>query len=366
MLDYVKYLLGPALLGLQIYGMWLGGGWAWLGVGVLGLIMLVDMFLPRDFSMRDSRHPWIYDVCVTVNMLAGFALVFAFSDLVGHDHFHNGGLAGAFVGTLVYGFVVSAPPVHELFHREQLFQRSMGRLGLALVGDPWREITHVVTHHLKVATPDDPDTARRGDTIYRHFVRTFLGQIKDAYDLERTMWTKRERAWWHPRNRWVRCTAGMAVFYGLLYAAGGLSGMLWTAAAILLGPRLLLECFNYVNHYGLVTETPGQFQNRHTWNHLTPFVRILALEITNHAGHHADSYAPFHELVPDRDGPLQPHFLLCVLTSFVPPIWLRLIIRPLLRDWDERFATPRERLLAHEANVKASWVDAPAVRLTTA
>jgi hypothetical protein len=231
MLDYVKYLLGPALLGLQIYGMWLGGGWAWLGVGVLGLIMLVDMFLPRDFSMWDSRHVWIYDVCVTITMLVGFALLFAFAYLVGHDHFRNGGLAGAFVGTLVYGFVVSAPPVHELFHREQLFQRTMGRLGLALVGDPWREITHVVTHHLKVCTPADPDTAQRGDTIYRHFLRTFPGQVKDAYALERTMWTKRERAWWHPRNRWVRCTAGMTVFYGLLFVTGGLSGMLWTAAA---------------------------------------------------------------------------------------------------------------------------------------
>jgi len=365
-LDYLKYLLSPALLGTEIYGMWRGGGYAWLGLGLLGAIMAFDMTRKPDFSVRDGRYPWLYDIAVTITMLAGFAQLFVFAHLVGSGHFDEaGGFWGAFVGTAVFGFVVSAPPVHELFHRDQRFLRFLGRTGTALIFDPWREITHVVTHHLKVCTPDDPDTARRGDTVYRHLSRTFILQARDAYELERMMWTKHGRAWWSPRNQWVRRAAGLVLFAGVLDALGGPSGLGWTLAAILFGPRMLLEIFNYVNHYGLVTETPGQFQKRHTWNHLTPFVRILALEITNHAGHHYDSYEPFYRLVPDRDGPLQPQFLLCVLASFVPPIWFRHIIRPRLEDWDRRFATPRERELARLENIRAGWVDAPA-QLATA
>jgi Fatty acid desaturase len=367
MLDYSKYLLSPALLAVEIYGMSRGGAWTWLGLGVLMSIMAFDMTRKPDFSLRDTRHAWLYDVAVTITMLAGFAQVLAFAYFTGSGHFDRlGGFWGAFAGTLVFGFVVAAPPVHELFHRDQRFLRFLGRVGTALIFDPWREITHVVTHHLKVCTPDDPDTARRGDTVYRHLSRTFVLQGRDAFELERMMWTKHRRAWWSPRNQWVRRAAGLALFAGVLYAIGGWRGTGWTLAAILLGPRMLLEIFNYVNHYGLVTETPGQFQRRHTWNHLTPFVRILALEITNHAGHHEDSYKPFYELVPDRTGPLQPQFLLCVLASFVPPIWFRFIIRPLLQDWDERFATPRERELAHQENLRAGWVDVGSAQLELA
>ena len=357
MLSYLKYLLSAALLGVHMWGMWYGGSWAWSGVGVLLAILMFDMCLPVDLTLPDQRFPWVYDVVVSATILSGFAQLFVFSYLVGHGRLDvTQSFVGAFVGTALFGFVVAAPPVHELFHRNNAFMRGLGRIGLCLIFDPWREITHVVTHHLKVATPDDPDTARRGESLYRFFVRSFSGQAQDALRLERELWTKRGRTWWHPKNRWVRWTAGLVSFAAALRAVGGTAGMSWTIAAVLLGPRVLLEVFNYVNHYGLVTEHPGRFARRHTWNHLTPFVRILALEITNHAGHHEDPYLPFYRLKPDAAGPRQPHFLLCVLAAFVPPLWFA-IIKPRLRDWDASYATPRERELARDANRAAGWED---------
>lgn len=357
MLDYFKYLLSPALLAVHIWGMWQGGSTTWLGLALLLSVLAVDMLLPLDFSQRDQRAAWLYDTQVTVTLAGGFTQVLCFAWLVGTGHFATtGSFAGAFLGTTLFGFVVAAPAVHELMHRKSPLMHLLGRAGLWLIYDPWREITHVVTHHLKVATPDDPDTARRGEAIYPYLVRSFGGQFKDALHLEREMWTKRGRAWWHPMNHWVGAALGLAAFTAVLQQVGGWSGALWAIATMLLGPRLLLEFFNYVNHYGLVTDTPGVFQRRHTWNHLTPFVRILALEITNHAGHHEDPYKPFYRLQPDRDGPKQPHFLLCVASALVPPLWFA-IIKPRLRDWDERFASPRERELARRANRDAGWED---------
>lgn len=357
MLDCFKYAFSSVLLALGGYGLCLGGSYSWLGLGLLLGVLFFDAFLEPDFSTRDPRYPWLYDVIVSITVALGYAMILLYAHLAGSGHFASTFSAiGAFLSTMFIQFVVTAPALHELFHRENLFLRWYGRIGQVLIFDPWREITHVVTHHMRVATPDDPDYARRGDTVYGHILRTFRGQIIESWHLERTMWTKRGRAWWDVRNSWVHRAAMLALFTALLLAVGGIKGALLAIAVSLLGPRMLLEVFNYCNHYGLVSATPGRFEKRHTWNHLTPFVRILALEITNHAGHHEDSYKPFYELEPDRNGPRQPQFLLCVLLALVPPLWFR-AIKPLLKHWDQHYATPQEREIARAENIRAGWSD---------
>jgi len=357
MLDYLKYCLSPLLMSIAAYGLWVGGAHSWLGLGALLGVLFFDAFLEPDHSIRDTRYPWLYDLIISITLLSGGAMLFFYAHLVAIGHFATTASAiGAFVTMLFIQFVVTAPCLHELFHRENLLLRTLGRAGLVLIFDPWREITHVVTHHMAVGTPDDPDYGRRGTNVYSHFVRTFREQIKESYHLEKMMWTKRERAWYDPRNGWVQRAALLVVFSAALFAVGGLKGMLLSIAICLLGPRTLLEVFNYTQHYGLVTATPGRFEARHTWNHLTPFVRILALEITNHRGHHEDSYRPFYELIPDRTGPKQPQFLMCVFMALVPPLWF-MMVKPLLKHWDNHYATPQEREIARAENIRAGWAE---------
>ena len=357
MLDYAKYLLSPVLLAISAYGLWLGGNHAWLGFGLLIGILFFDAFLEPDHSMRDRRFPWLYDGIVSVQLVMGFAMILFYAWLVGQGHFATASAkVGGFVTMMFTQFVIVAPALHEMFHRENLFHRWLGRIGMVMIFDPWREITHVVTHHIHTVTPDDPDYARRGENLYRHLAKTFAGQIAESYHLERRMWTKRERAWFDPRNAWVWRVGILVAFVAVLWLIGGAYGALAGVGVCLLGPRILLEIFNYTQHYGLVTATPGRFEPRHTWNHLTPFVRLLALEITNHAGHHEDSYKPFYELVPDRTGPKQPQFLICLLLAFVPPLWF-LMIREKLHHWDRHYATPQEREIAEAENIRAGWGD---------
>lgn len=355
MFDYAKYFLNPLVMAASIWGLLAGGTYTWLGFGILLGILIFDSMLQPDHSVRDQRFPWIYDLAATLALLCGVVQIFTYAWLIGQGHFTTTSAGvGAFVTMMFTQFVVAAPALHEMFHREQLFQRWLGRIGMVMIFDPWREITHVVTHHIHTATPEDPDYARRGENLYRHLALTFWGQIRESYHLEKQMWTKRERAWWDPRNAWVWRVGILIGFSVLLFLVGGLKGMLLAIAICLIGPRLLLEVFNYTQHYGLVTGTPGRFEPRHTWNHLTPFVRILALEITNHAGHHEDSYRPFYALVPDRTGPKQPPFLICVVLSLVPPLWFAMI-RPRLAHWDRHYANAQERELAEVENERAGW-----------
>jgi hypothetical protein len=355
MFDYLKYTLNSVLLAASAYGLWLGGNYVWLGAGVLFAFLFLDAFLEPDYSVRDSGFPWLYDTIVVIQLFLGFCSALLYARLVGTGHFVSWPeKVGAFVTMIFTQFVLVTPSLHELFHRENSFLRWWGRLGMVLIFDPWREITHVVTHHVRTVTPADPDYARRGDILYSHLIRSFYGQIVESYHLEKLMWTKRNRRWWDPRNAWVYRVALLVAFVAVLYAIGGLSGAVAVVAVCLLGPRTFLEIFNYTQHYGLVTAKPGRFEAHQTWNHLTPFVRILALEITNHRGHHEDGYRPFYELVPDRDGPKQPQFLICLLLAFVPPLWFKLV-KPLLRDWDRRYASPQEREIAEAENVRAGW-----------
>ena len=121
--------------------------------------------------------------------------------------------------------------------------------------------------------------------------------------------------------------------------------------------RALIEAFNYYQHYGIVRVVGTPYDRRHLWNHLSPIGRIVAFEITNHADHHMDPYASYHDLVPHVAGPQMPSIFLCFLTGIVPPLWFRWIAMPRLKDWDLRFATPEERALAAEANRRAGWKD---------
>ena len=138
------------------------------------------------------------------------------------------------------------------------------------------------------------------------------------------------------------------------YLIAGTGAML-IALGTLLYAKLLLEGFNYFQHYGLVREEGAQIQKHHAWNHLGPIARTLGVEITNHINHHMDGYTRFYDLRPEPKAPQMPSLFLCFLVGLIPPLWFRFIAKPRLKDWDERFASASEKKLAMEANAKAGW-----------
>ena len=117
----------------------------------------------------------------------------------------------------------------------------------------------------------------------------------------------------------------------------------------------LVEGFNYFQHYGLIRVEGTPIKIHHAWNHLQAVVRPLGCEITNHINHHLDGHTPFYELRPEPQAPQMPSLFLCFALGLIPPLWFDLIAKPKLKDWDTRFASPEERMLAQQANAKAGW-----------
>ena len=96
---------------------------------------------------------------------------------------------------------------------------------------------------------------------------------------------------------------------------------------------------------------------RRGWNQGTWIERTRGYEITAHVDHDIDPDLRFDQLVPHPDAPQMPNLFVCAVSAFIPPLWFGRIAKPLLKDWDLRFASPQERHIAREANRKAGWPD---------
>ncbi|MFM6854426.1 MAG: fatty acid desaturase [Sphingopyxis sp.] len=211
-------------------------------------------------------------------------------------------------------------------------------------------------HHLDVATTLDGDTARRGVTLYGFTPRAVVHSTRDAWRMESDALEKQGYGRWSIRHRLWKALLAQLVMQSCAYALGGGLGVVIMLSGMV-GARFWVESFNYFQHYGLVRIEGGAIARRHVWNHLKPLSRVMGFEITNHADHHTDSFAAFHELRPDRQWIPMPSVFVCFFSALIPPLWHRFIIMPALKRWDNELATPEERALAREQNRAAGWPD---------
>ncbi|MGR9092279.1 MAG: hypothetical protein ACU85U_17050, partial [Gammaproteobacteria bacterium] len=196
-------------------GLLLGGAWMWLGVAYVFVVGVGGEILTRnwvDDSNPSYGFPILHDLILysaALGLIAGLALLTwstssadlfglgaAFNSVLADAGFHYDVLAaraanawydylgaGLSVGALlgVTGIACS----HELTHRTaNPFDLWVGRWVFALMFGTNFATEHVYGHHVRVATPEDPATARRGESLYRFLPRTIVGSFKSAWRLE--------------------------------------------------------------------------------------------------------------------------------------------------------------------------------------
>jgi alkane 1-monooxygenase len=112
---------------------------------------------------------------------------------------------------------------HELIHSRRASDRMLGDALLAsMFYMHWYAacvlrwaylrsyITHSVhranahrAHHIKVATPDDPATARLDESLYAFLPRCIAGALRDGVDMELQRLHTTNTPWWSPHNQCV-------------------------------------------------------------------------------------------------------------------------------------------------------------------
>ena len=250
--------------------------------------------------------------------------------------------------------VMGTVPGHELVHRKaKKFDMFIGNWLLSLSWDCAFAIEHVYGHHKNVGLSIDPATAKRGENIYMFITRAIVNEQKDAWKIFLSQSKKGKGSFLSLENKMITGYLRSLFITLFAYFIGGVEGMtIFLLCAFI--AKSLLEVINYTEHYGLV-RVPGQkVRPRHSWNSNSVMSSIFLYNVTRHSSHHEKASLKYWELHPYKGAPMMPYGYLSMLylAIFLPPVFHRLMCKKLV-EWDNKFASKSERVLAENQNLNS-------------
>ncbi len=224
---------------------------------------------------------------------------------------------------------------HELGHRKSLIARTCSKLLYLPCQYMHFYIEHNFGHHLNVATPEDPATARYKQTVYSFWITSVIRTYVSAWEIQLKLLKVSKRSFFSFKNDMVFYTLFQLSFLVFIYYNFGLY---LTLLSILMSivSFLFLETINYVEHYGLLRkkEPSGRYERvkpHHSWNSNHTIGRIVLYELTRHSDHHFKSSKKYQVLESLDECPHLPHgYPTSILISLIPPLWFS-IMNPLVR-----------------------------------
>ena len=226
------------------------------------------------------------------------------------------------------GIAITA--AHELGHKSEALERRLAVLAIAQSAYGHFIVEHNRGHHARVATPEDPASARLGESFWAFLPRTALGSLRGAWAIETERLRRRGLTAWHPRNEILQAWgASVALFLGLV-AVFGIAILPWLLLQAAFGAALL-EAVNYVEHYGLARQkrADGRYEPcaaKHSWNGNTVLANVLLFHLQRHSDHHQHPQRRYQALLDEPDAPELPlGYSGMILLAYVPPLWRRVM-----------------------------------------
>ncbi len=336
----VAYPLEPFLaIGLH----YLTGNEWWLLLPLAlnyGLGPIVDWLLGEDRNNppeevaiqldQDRYYRWLTYLTVPMHYLTliGCAWYAGTQDLSGF-----GIVSIAVVAGITAGLAINTG--HELGHKNSRVEKTLAKLVLAVPAYGHFTINHNRGHHRNVATPDDPASARMGESIYRFALREITGAFAEAWAIEKDRLTRRGKPTWHPNNQILQSFAVTALLtLGLLVAFG------WIMIPFLLIHHVFawwqLTSANYVEHYGLLRrqDENGKVERcepHHSWNSNHIYSNLVLFHLERHSDHHAHPLRRYQSLRHFENVPQLPNgYFGAYLLAYVPWLWYRVMDKRLL------------------------------------
>ena len=316
--DY-KYLFAYTVPLAGFLGVHYGGAWSPGSIYVAFVILpVLELILPagignhaaeEEEARSDSRF---FDCLLYLNLPVLFGIIAYFLYVATTRELSGWETTGMVcnVGLLIGSIGINV--AHELGHRntrgEQLLAQALLLPGLYM----HFFIEHNRGHHRHVATPLDPATSRRGQTVYAFWLRSVTLSYVDAWKLDAALM--------------VRFSLVQAAYLLLVVWVFGLAGF-WLALGAALFGFLMLETVNYIEHYGLLRKQneEGRYEPVlpiHSWNSDHELGRIVLYELTRHSDHHYRSTRKYQILRRYAESPQLPAgYPACMLMALMPPLW---------------------------------------------
>ena len=338
----LKYLMSYSIALMAFIGISLGGFYNYLAVVFTFIfIPILETIVKKsdeEYTEEEKKSRLLdpfFDLLLYLNIPIVFGIFFFSLDKL------------AFTSSVsdIIGIILSASIVmatnginvgHELGHRKSIIARTCSKLLYLPCQYMHFYIEHNFGHHINVATPEDPATARYKQTLYSFWITSVVRTYVSAWKIQLKLLKVSKRNFFSIKNDMVFYTLFQITFLAFVYYN---FGPYLTLLSILMSviSFLFLETINYVEHYGLLRkkEPSGRYERvkpHHSWNSNHTIGRIVLYELTRHSDHHFKSSKKYQVLESLDDCPHLPYgYPTSILLSFIPPLWFS-IMNPLVKN----------------------------------
>ncbi len=232
---------------------------------------------------------------------------------------------------------------HELGHKRDSLERWLSKITLAQTWYGHFYIEHNRGHHVRVATPEDPASARFGETFWEFLPRSVWGSARSAVKLEAARIRRQGRSPWDPRtwpgNDVLNAWAMSVVLWGALIAVFGWNLLPFIVIQAVFGFSML-ESVNYLEHYGLLRQkTPsGRYERcrpEHSWNSDHLVTNLFLYHLQRHSDHHANPTRRYQTLRSMSEAPELPSgYATLIGVTYFPPLWRKMMDHRVLEHYD--------------------------------
>ena len=339
-------------------------GWtAWFWIApfvILVVVPAIDLATGLDRSNppddviealeNDRYYRWITYLFLPIQY-AGFVVAFWMIGTGDFSWFEKLGLAAS-IGA-IGGIGINT--AHELGHKRESHERWLSKVALAQVFYGHFYIEHNRGHHVRVATPEDPASARVGENFYQFWPRTVIGSLKSAWRIEKRRYARKKQHPFRIGNDVLNAWLMSAVLWGGLIAWLGVGIAPYLVVQAVVGFSLL-EVVNYMEHYGMLRQKVGAGERQryervdpsHSWNSNNIATNVLLYHLQRHSDHHANPTRRYQTLRDFEESPVLPTgYAGMIVLAIVPAVWRRVMDPRVLAHFDGDLSranlSPRKR-----------------------
>jgi alkane 1-monooxygenase len=331
--------------------LWIGPILLYVVLPILDLRFGPDGQNPPDEVMQRLENDKYYRYCTYIyvpfqylSVIVG-AYLFTASNLSWLGFDGALGWAGKLGVALSVGVLggVGINTAHEMGHKKESLERWLSKITLAQSCYGHFYIEHNRGHHVRVSTPEDPASARFGETFWEFLPRSVVGSLRSALRLEAQRLRRLGVSPWNPKtypsndvlNAWL------------------MSVVLWGALIAIFGPALipfviiqavfgfsLLEAVNYLEHYGLLRQknANGRYERCapvHSWNSDHVVTNLFLYHLQRHSDHHANPTRRYQTLRSMEGAPNLPSgYASMISLTYFPPLWRKVMDHRVLAHYD--------------------------------
>jgi alkane 1-monooxygenase len=221
---------------------------------------------------------------------------------------------------------------HEMGHQTSKLERWLAKIALAPVAYGHFYVEHNRGHHVRVATFEDPASARYGESFWEFLPRCVIGSFRSAWEIEKQRLARKGKGPWSLENDLIQAWLLTLALYAAMTAWLGWAALPFMILQAAYGGSLL-EVVNYLEHYGLLRArrpdgTYERCQPEHSWNSNHIATNIFLYHLQRHSDHHAYPTRSYQTLRNFEGLPRLPSgYAGMIPIAYCTPLWFAIMNR---------------------------------------